>query len=123
MADDAGNPVAYTALAEDTPVYTSDGQRIGTVKRVLADVEEDIFDGLIVDTDDGDRFVDAPNVGSLYERRAELSLSAEEAAHLPEPTRNPASMEVTEDDIAGDTPGDKIRFQLSRAWARISGKY
>src|ERR1700742_4137794 len=108
MTDDAGNPIAYTALAENTPVYTSDGQRIGTVKRVLADVEDDIFDGLIVDTDDGDRFGDAPNVGARDEQRPELTLTAEEAAPLPEPTRNPASMEVTEDDVAGDTPGDKI---------------
>jgi hypothetical protein len=121
--DDAGYPIAYTALEAGTPVFTSDGERIGTVKRVLADLEDDIFDGLIVDTDQGERFVDAPNVGSLFERRAELKLSAADTAHLPEPTANPASMEPTADDVAGDTAGDKIRFQLHRAWARISGKY
>jgi hypothetical protein len=124
MPDDtAGSPIAYTALPEGTPVFTSDGQKIGTVKRVLADLEDDIFDGLIVDTHDGDRFVDAPNVGDLYERRAELKLSAADATHLPEPTPNPAAMEPTADDVAGETTADAIRFQLQRAWNRISGKY
>ena len=121
--DDAGNRIAYTALEDGTPVFTSDGQRIGAVKRVLADLEDDIFDGLIIDTDDGERFVDAPNIGDLYERRAELKLAAADTVHLPEPTANPAVVEPTADDIAGDTTGDKIRFQLHRAWARISGKY
>src|ERR1700754_3866021 len=114
MPDDSGAPIAYIALSEDTPVYTSDGQHVGKVKRVLADHEDDIFDGLILDTDQGDRFVDAPNVGSLYEHRVELTLSSEDAAHMPEPTKNPATVEATPDDIAGDTTGDKIRFYLER---------
>ena len=75
-------------LAEDTPVFSSDGE-LGEVKRVLADAEADIFDGLIVDTDDGDRFVDAPNVAELYERAVVLTLSADDAQHMPEPTRQP----------------------------------
>jgi hypothetical protein len=124
MADDtAGGRIAYTALSEGTPVFTSDGQSLGTVKRVLADLEDDIFDGLILDTADGDRFVDSEGVGDLYENRAELKLSAEESSQLHEPTPSPAAMEATADDIAGDTRGDAIRFRLHQAWNRISGKY
>ncbi len=123
MPDDRGAPIAYMVLAEDTPVYSSDGQRLGKVKRVLADAEADIFDGLIVDTDDGDRFVDAPNVASLYERAVVLRLSADDARHMPEPTPSPAYMEPTPDDIAGDTPGDSVAHRLRQAWDRISGNY
>jgi hypothetical protein len=114
----------YMVLEPGTPVYTSDGTRIGVVKRVLADVETDIFDGIIVDTADwDDRFVDAPNVDELYENAVVLKLSLDEARHMPEPTPNPAYMEPTPDDIAGDTPEDTIAFKLRQAWNRISGNY
>jgi hypothetical protein len=121
--DDKGDPIAYTVLAEDTPVYSSDGVKLGKVKRMLADTDADIFDGLIVDTRDGDRFVDAPNVAEIYQRAVVLSLSSEDAEHMPEPTPSPAYMEPTPDDIAGDTTEDTIAYQLKRAWDRISGNY
>jgi hypothetical protein len=110
-------------LAEDTPVYSSDGVKLGAVKRVLADEEADIFDGLIVDTREGDRFVDAPNVSEIYERAVVLGLSSDDAQHMPEPTPSPAVMEPTADDIAGDTPGDTVGHRLRQAWNRISGNY
>jgi hypothetical protein len=118
-----GEPVSYMVLGEGTAVFSSDGQELGKVKRVLADNEADIFDGIIVDTPDGDRFVDAPNVGELYERAAVLKLSADDAQHMPEPTPSPAYMEPTPDDIAGDTTGDTIAHRLRQAWDRISGNY
>jgi hypothetical protein len=121
--EDTGAPIAYMVLAEGTPVFSADEQRLGTVKRVLADAEADIFDGLIVDTDEGDRFVDAPNVGAIYERAVVLVLSADDARHMPEPTANPATMEPTADDIAGDTTGDTVAYRLKQAWNRISGNY
>jgi len=121
--DDKGDPIAYTVLVEETPVYSSDGVKLGKVKRVLADTETDIFDGLIVDTRDGDRFVDAPNIADLYERAVVLGLSSDDAQHMPEPTPSPAYMEPTPDDIAGDTTEDTIAYQLKRAWDRISGNY
>lgn len=123
MTDDRGAQISYLVLAEGTAVQSSDGRRLGTVKRVLADTGADIFDGLIVDTDDGDRFVDAPHVADLYERAVVLALSSEEARHMPEPTASPASMEPTPDDIAGETPGDTVRQRLRDAWDRISGNY
>lgn len=121
--DDRGAPIAYMVLQEGTPVEGTDGARIGTVSRVLADVEADIFDGLILDTPDGDRFVDAPQVAELYERLVLLAMTAEEARRLPEPTPSPAAMDIDADDIAGDTPGDRIRDAAKRAWDRISGNY
>ena len=121
--DDKGDPIAYMVLADDTPVYSSDGAKLGQVKRVLADAEADIFDGLIVDTRDGDRFVDGPNVSELYERAVVLGLSSDDAQHMPEPTASPAVMEPTADDIAGDTAGDTVAHRLRQAWNRISGNY
>jgi hypothetical protein len=121
--DDKGAPIAYMVLAEGTTVYSADGAELGTVKRVLADSDADIFDGLIVDTQEGDRFVDAPNVAELYERAVVLALSSDDAQHMPEPTPSPAVMEPTPDDVAGDTTGDSVAHRLRQAWDRISGNY
>jgi sporulation protein YlmC with PRC-barrel domain len=123
MSEDADTPISYMVLEGGTAVYTSDGAQLGEVKRVLADFDNDIFDGLIIHIDDGDRFVDAPTVGELYEHRVELKLTSDEATQLPDPTANPAVMEPTPDDIAGDTPGDTLSFRLQQVWNRISGKY
>jgi hypothetical protein len=118
-----GDPISYMVLAEGTPVLTRDETRIGEVKRVLADFEEDVFDGLIIDTRQGERFVDAPHVRELYERAVLLDLSAEEAAHLPEPTASPAVMHVDPDDTAQPSAARRTGDALRRAWDRISGKY
>jgi hypothetical protein len=120
---DRGEPISYVVLSEGTPVLTSDGTEIGSVKRVLADVEHDIFDGLIVDTPHGERFADAPRVGDLHERAVELGLTDEEAAHLPEPTPAPAAMDVDPDDTAARSPAQEVGRTIRRAWDRISGNY
>jgi hypothetical protein len=123
MADDRGAPIAYTVLAEGTPVRSSDGQEVGTVKRVLADEGTDVFDGLVLDTPEGERFVDAPEIGELYERLVVLTIDAGRARQLSEPSAGPAVVDVSADDVAGDTTGDKVRDKAKRAWDRLSGNY
>jgi hypothetical protein len=124
MTDDRGEPIAYMVLVEGTRVVDRDGVEVGTVKRVLADAAADIFDGLILDTPDGDRFVDAPHVGDLYTRLVVLDMTAAEAQTLPEPSPSPAAVDLTADDISADeSTGDKVRDAARRAWDRISGNY
>jgi hypothetical protein len=124
MSDDRGKPIAYMVLEEGTAVVGSDSEPVGKVDRVLADAGTDIFDGLLLDTPEGDRFVDAPQVAELYERLVILDMTAADALRsLPEPTPSPASVDIDPDDIAGDTTGDKIRDAARRAWDRISGNY
>jgi hypothetical protein len=116
---DHGAPISYMTLAQGTPVYASDGDQVGTVHRVLADAEADIFDGLILDTDDGERFADAPAVGDLFERAAFLQITAAQARHLHAPDANPAVMDADPDDA--EKP--ELRDRLRRAWDLISGRY
>ena len=80
---DYGLPTSYMALATGTPVYTTDGTEVGRVARVLAVDEKDIFDGIVIDTAQGRRFVDAPEVGRIYERGVMLGIGDDEAAQLP----------------------------------------
>ena len=122
--EDRGEPIAYMVLVEGTRVEGRDGEEVGSVKRVLADTGADIFDGLILDTPDGDRFVDAPQVAEIYTRLVILDMTADEARRLPEPTASPASVDLSADDIASDeSTGDKVRDAARRAWDRISGNY
>jgi hypothetical protein len=119
---DAGAPVAYTALAEGIPVHSSDGVEVGTVRRVLAHEGAGLFDGLILRTADGDRFVDAPEVGDLFERLVVLRITAAQARALKEPSPSPASVELGPDDVAPATGGDRVRGAARRAWDRLTGR-
>ncbi len=116
---DPGPPTSYLALEPGARVVTRDGHELGTVAHVLALPEEDIFDGLVVDTARGHRFVDAPEVATLHEREVRLTLDAAAAANLPEPTASPAVVDAEPDDAEGSELGRKLR----RAWDLISGRY
>jgi hypothetical protein len=81
---DDGHQIGYQALPRGVPVVSSDGVEVGTVHRVLDNAREHIFDGIVIATRDGRRFVDAPEVVRITERRVTLSITAEEAKGLPE---------------------------------------
>jgi hypothetical protein len=120
--EDLGAPISYLALAEGVPVYSSDGRKLGKVEHVLAEPEEDIFDGFVIDTSvlpGGHRFVDAPEVAEVHERGVVLKLDAEAAERLPEPSANPGVLEADGD----DAPPGPLQQKLSRAWDLISGNY
>jgi hypothetical protein len=85
MPDVPEHPIAYTALQPGTSVQTSDGQQFATVQAVLVDEKVSVFDGIVVETADGTRFVDADHVGSIYTTYVRTTLSADQAANLPLP--------------------------------------
>src|SRR5579884_2623099 len=82
---DEGNPISYEVLDKGVPVFSQDGQQVGTVDHVVAAESLDIFHGLVIRTSSGPRFVAADAVASLHERGVDLRIDAEAAAGLPEP--------------------------------------
>jgi hypothetical protein len=84
VTDDDGVAISYKVLRRWTPVRTADGQELGKVRRTHEATRENIFDGIDVDTRDGVRFVDAPEVARIAERRVTLTITADEVAALPE---------------------------------------
>ena len=88
MALDDGHAIHYAALAVGTPVFSSDEVELGKVREVVDNYQEHIFDGIVIETGDGDfRFVDAPEVARTAERAVTLSITAAEAAELPPPEK------------------------------------
>lgn len=116
---DLGDPTSYLQLEPGVPVWSADGEHLGTVEHVLADEEVDIFDGLVIDAVDGFRFADAEHVDRLHEGGAVLRLDAAAAEELPAPSENPAVLSTEPDDTTPDRLGDKLR----RAWEYLSGNY
>lgn len=88
MAIDDGAALSYTALPTGIPVYGSDEVQVGTLRKVLDNAREHIFDGIELDRRDGARvFVDAPEVARTAERAVTLTVSAAEVDGYPSLTR------------------------------------
>jgi hypothetical protein len=85
MPEAPDDPIAYTALQPGTPVQTSDGHSFATVRSVLVDDKVSVFDGIVVQTADGTRFVDADHIGSIHTTYVRTTLSAEQVVNLPLP--------------------------------------
>jgi uncharacterized protein YrrD len=118
---DSGPPTSYEALDPGTPVYSSDGERVGEVAHVLSVPEKDVFDGIVIDSREGPgghRFADADDVDSIHEQAVTLKLDAAACRDLPKPSANPA---VMTDDPAD--PAHKLSGKLRRAWDLVSGNY
>ncbi len=85
MPEEDDHPIAYTALQPGTPVQTSDGQQFATVLTVLVDEMVSVFDGIVVQTAEGKRFVDADQIDSIRTTCVRTTLSTEQAQKLPLP--------------------------------------
>jgi hypothetical protein len=70
-------PASYLTLERGTPVFDRFGAPVGHVERVLT-LTGPYFDGLIVSTRAGSRFVDAPEVHGIRTDRVDLSITCED---------------------------------------------
>ena len=84
-----GTPIAYSALARGTAVLTASGRRFGSVEHVLEIPEEDLFDGLVVATDEGIRFVDRDQITTITDVAVTTTLDDAGVEALPKPTGAP----------------------------------
>ena len=91
MAIDLGDPASYLVLEEGADVYASDGEKVGAVAEIRADLVNDIFDGLVVRHGPlgHGHFVEAEQVDEIYERGVVLALTAHDVEGLPEPDELP----------------------------------
>lgn len=84
-----GTPISYEAATRGTPVLSSSGGQIGTLEHVLEVSDLDIFEGIVVATHHGLRFVDAEHIPQITTTHIQTSLDDAQAAALPAPSGPP----------------------------------
>jgi hypothetical protein len=120
---EAGDRSSWAALKPGTPCVASGGEQVGTVKEVLAVEEEDIFEGIIIETHHGDRYVDEAAIDDIFDHQVLLKLDSTAAGNLPAPTPGPGVLGVGVDEVS-ESKGKYGRERwFKRAWNRLSGKY
>ena len=116
MTDDT--PISYMAAARGTPVLSSAGTQIGTLEHVLEVPDLDLFDGIVVATSDGLRFVDADQIGVITAAYIRTSLDQSQATQLPAPD-GPPVYRVNALEDSGDSMHDRLGRLFRRPhWVR-----
>jgi hypothetical protein len=113
IPEDDGGAIHYSAVKPGTAVYGSDGPRVGTVRQILDNYEEHIFDGVVFEDLAGTlRFADAPEVSRTAERCVVLAVSAEKARRLGPPEDGPGTF------VPRRAAGGRLGKLLGRGWKR-----
>ena len=100
MSTAAPAPTSFFTLETGTPVVDRFGLPVGKVEDVLVAFGE-YFDGIVVSTEDGDRFVDAPEVGRIGADRISLEVAVHDVlAADPDIAPAPRTNEATDEDRA-----------------------
>lgn len=76
--------IGYQVLPRGTPVFATDGPQVGTFHKALHHGREHLFDGMVIATEEGKRFVDAPEVERITNKRVLLAIDSAAVAELPE---------------------------------------
>ncbi|MDT7556958.1 MAG: hypothetical protein QOI68_1428 [Pseudonocardiales bacterium] len=115
--NDLGRPVAYPAIADGTPVYEPDGDRIGVVDEVVADEPDDIFHGIVLHTvplPGRHLYADADQIAGLYEHGVLLGVRRNSLRPPERPRRG------REHDAAAATGESRLEAALRHAWDWIT---
>ena len=105
--------VSYRAAVPGSPVLTRSGREIGTLEHVLVIPGPYIFDGIVIATDWGLRFIDAGRVELITIRNIRCSLDDAEAGRLPPPDGSAVYTVSALDEI-----GDSLHERLGRMFRR-----
>ena len=111
MTDDEA--ISYQAATRGTPVLSSSGTQIGTLEHVLQVPEVDVFDGIVIATKDGLRFIDADDVRQITRSHIQSGLDDAQASQLQPPHGAP----VYRVDALADT-GQSLHDILGRLFRR-----
>jgi hypothetical protein len=112
-------PIAYEALPKGTPVLSTSGTEIGIVEHVLADSSLDLFDGLVVKTSDGLRFVTADQVGLITTTAVHSKVADADIASLQQPHTGDAVFEADPEQNTGSELNEWFgRHFLREHWTR-----
>ena len=86
---EGADPVSYQGVKLGTPVLSSTGRECGTLAKVLEIDSEDVFDGIILATHHGHRFVDRDQIAEITTAYIKCALDDAAMESLPEPSGTP----------------------------------
>jgi hypothetical protein len=75
--------IGYQVLPRGTPVEAADGTEIGRFDKAIHHQREHMLDGVVIRTEKGRFFVDAPEIARITNRRVILTIDAGDVAQLP----------------------------------------
>jgi hypothetical protein len=110
---DEDRAISYEAAVPGSRVLTSTGTEIGTLEHVLQVPELDLFDGIVITTRSGLRFIDADQVERITARYIQCRIDNDEASRLPAPDGTP----VYHVDALADS-GKSMHDMLGRMFRR-----
>ena len=113
LSDDDDDEISYLGLAIGTGVQSSTGTNFGTVEHVLQIPELDLFDGIVVATRHGLRFVDRDQITKITSNVVTCALTDEEATNLPAPHGTPVYRVDALQDV-----GPSLSAKLGRMFRR-----
>ena len=114
---EGAEPVSYQGVPLDVPVLSSTGEKFGTLEKVLQIPSEDLFDGVIVHTEHGKRFVDRDQIDEITTQYIKCALDSAAVEALPKPDGSP----VYEDNarvVEGHNFHDWIGRTMHGGWKR-----
>jgi hypothetical protein len=87
-AGGTGDPVSWLQIEQGWKVVTSDGVLVGQVAQIEGDKNDDIFDGIAVESGTQTRYVPGEEVGLIFPGQVTLKKGSSELGTL-EPFRAP----------------------------------
>jgi hypothetical protein len=83
--------VSWKAIESDALVFSSEGEQVGTVSRIVGDADADVFTGLAisVDTLGPERFLASERVRGIWPTRVDVALTKAEIESLPDYEETP----------------------------------
>lgn len=84
-----GTPISYLAAPRGLPVMTSAGTQIGTLEHALEVSDLDIFEGIVIATRHGLRFIEADQITNITTAGIWTGLDDQQASQLPAPSGPP----------------------------------
>jgi hypothetical protein len=80
---DDEHAIGYQVLPRGVPVEAADGTVVARFDQAIHHPREHMLDGIVIRTDEGRFFVDAPEVARITNKRVVLTIGADEVADLP----------------------------------------
>jgi hypothetical protein len=110
---DKETAISYQAAVPGSRVLTRTGKEIGKLEHVLEVPQLDVFDGIVIHTRRGLRFIDADQVEQITASYIKYAISDKQAASLPAPDGPPV---YRVDELAGT--GDSLHDRIGRMFRR-----